>query len=765
MGRPSSSRRSLQPASVTTLADVAASRSRSIPPRTGTPGPGLDSSPVIGDHRGDAVDVGADFFTAAELAALKLCGLPERREHVSRLASRYAWPHRPREGRGGGREFPLSALPPEARRDLLNRRLRAAALKTSGSAGKEIAPLPVVATLKSRQAERLAARSTLLDLYAAFRGDRSDRQALAAFVEAHAQGLIDVPDWARPLLPRLSKRTLETWLANRRAGRHQDLAGRWAGGRKSVFDLSRELADFVIGCHVEQPALSMTVLQKLLRERFPHGVADQAGILLQLPSQTALTRFISTWRAEAKNAATWSALNDPDGYRSRFRFAVGSAIGSIDRPNQRWQIDASPSDVMCLDDRHTIYVITDVFSRRAMAFVTRTPKTAASLLLLARAISLWGIPSVLVTDNGSDFKSVHFRVTVQQLGIDTIPTPAYSPEKKPFIERVIGTVQHGFMPLMPGYVGHNVAARKRIEDRRSFAQRMGENEATIFQVGIDSAELQRRLSAWLANHYERDPHSGLGGRSPLEVWDEAIVDHPPMFADPAAVGPLLMAPAQGHVRTVSRKGLTVDGIDYICSGLTVGERVQVRLDPDDLGKVWVYTDTDPWRFIGIAVNPEVAGLDRAEVARRVRAEQDAITKAGTRELRRLRREADMHNVAARMIGDVPAPSPAGFEFGSNVLHMTPALAEAARAARTRGRRQIEQTAPEEQERHRAFVASFHREETKEEQPHERYARWKELKARADNGAEISDDDAHWLRIYPTTPEWKAHRMVEVDREG
>jgi hypothetical protein len=416
--RVSAFRRFQQPASVASPTDVAARRSR-LDHESGAGPLGLDSHrlPAPGDHRGNAlVNVGADFFTAAELAALKLPGLPDRREHVSRLASKQGWPHRPREGRGGGREFPLASLPPPARREIINRRLQAAALKATGGTDKEIAPLPVVANLKSRQAERLAARTLLLDHYTKFRGDRSDRQALDAFVVAFDDGSIDVPEWAQPLLPRLSRRTLESWLAARRAGRHQDLAGRWAGGRKSIFDVSRELADFILGCHIEQPALSIKGLQKLLGEKFPHGVADRAGILLPLPSQTAITRFLSAWKAEARNAATLSALNDPDGYKSRYRFAVGNASGGIDRPNQRWQIDASPSDVQCLDGRFSIYVVIDVFSRRMMALVTRTPRTAASLLLVARAIALWGVPEVLVTDNGTDFTSRHFMRTAYAAG-------------------------------------------------------------------------------------------------------------------------------------------------------------------------------------------------------------------------------------------------------------------------------------------------------------------------------------------------------------
>jgi len=60
--------------------------------------PDANRVPATGDQEGGLmVSVGADFFTAAELAALKLPGLPQRREHISRLASRADWTYRTRD--------------------------------------------------------------------------------------------------------------------------------------------------------------------------------------------------------------------------------------------------------------------------------------------------------------------------------------------------------------------------------------------------------------------------------------------------------------------------------------------------------------------------------------------------------------------------------------------------------------------------------------------------------------------------------------------
>lgn len=68
-------------------------------------------------------DIRADFFSAAELAALNLPGLPRLRTNISRVATARGWKFRPRVGKGGGREFPLRALPALARIEVLRRRL------------------------------------------------------------------------------------------------------------------------------------------------------------------------------------------------------------------------------------------------------------------------------------------------------------------------------------------------------------------------------------------------------------------------------------------------------------------------------------------------------------------------------------------------------------------------------------------------------------------------------------------------------------------
>jgi transposase InsO family protein len=757
------------------LSPVAASRpvsgrsSPHLPATIDPPGPASTSSDAAAGDRRGIVDVGADFYSASELAQLKLDGLPDRREHIARRATRERWPHRDRTGKGGGREFPLSALPAKARGDLLRRRLERNALEATGKADAPVAPLEEFATLRSRQAERFAARSALLDAFDGMRAGRSARSTMKMFLAAWAEGQVELPEWTKPLLrERLSEKTLKRWRAARTAGKTEALAGRWPGVL-SVFERSPELAEWLIGAHVRQPALSAKRLTRLMGGQFPEGAPDARGVMLPLPAFQSVGRFLREWKANPANALALAAVNDPDGYRSKFRVAFGRAGTDVVRPNQQWQIDASPADVLCAEPdgnwgRYSIYVLVDVFSRRMMALVTKTPKTAASLLLVARACRAWGVPELLVTDNGTDFKSKHFTLAVRQLGVALRHCKPYSPEHKAFVERGIGTVQHGFMPLIEGYIGHNVAARAEIESRTAFAHRLGESEDKLMRVSVTAVELQELLDGWIANDYERAPHSGLGA-TPLAAWNNGVAEHPQRFAHPQAIGALLMPPVDRETRVVGRKGVRVDGIEYVSPTLLVGQRVQVRLDPDDLGTVWLYTDTDPWEFLGVAENVELKGLDRAEVAAKARAIQDAFAKEARAELRRLARQSNVYDLAARMMRGDNAPAPI-VEF----THTTPALEAAARAVAERAgtprpRRVLPEISEEQREAHRDFVADFDQPEEREETGAERYDRWLRLKAMHDRGEPIPDEHIHWFNDYPTTGEWRGQRLMRGHDDG
>lgn len=676
------------------------------------------------------------------------------------MATVQKWTHRERAGKGGGREFALGTLPGPARAEIFRRRIQLEASRSLGTLDKPRAPLAAVAEFTHRQAERHTARTVILEAFDELRGARSARQTLDVFVSAYNAQEITVADWARAEEPTISRRTLERWLSARNAGRDEDLAGRWAGGRKSVFEMSPAAADFIVGANATQPLLSNDELLGLLKTNFPQGLPDENGVTLDYPSVSSIARYLAAWHADAGNAQAFLAFTDPDRSKSHHRFAAGVAAANVLRLNQLWEIDASPADVITLTGRKSIYALIDVASRRLMTIVTDTPRTLASLLLIARACQAWGVPEILGTDNGSDFTSKHFRMMVRQLGIHHRIAKPYSPEQKPFVERSIKTIQKKFMPLLPGFIGANVAERTAIRARDAFSQRLGVTDDKAFdQVALGGDELQDRLAAWCENVYGQRPHSGLGGKTPLQMWDELAAVTPARIPDERAIGLLLMPPAShGGVRVVGKKAIKIDGVEYWTNRLIPGQRVQVRMDPADAGKIWIYTDTDPFRFIGIGVNPELAGLDRAELAGRIRAEQRQIETEGRARLRKLVRETDIHSVAQRMIGELkPADAANGPTDQSEsgpardvTPHTTDAL-DQARLAIASADAVAERTA------HLRLV------EPAEETHRDRFKRAKDLRDLIADGKEISPASREWLLNYEQSSEFKG--LTALDRPG
>ena len=148
--------------------------------------------------------------------------------------------------------------------------------------------------------------------------------------------------------------------------------------------------------------------------------------------QTVITR----WKTEYRNELM--RLTNPDGYRSHVRFA---ATGSqrAQRLNEVWQVDASPADVMLKGGRHSIYMAVDVYSRRAIVLVSKTPRASAVGLLVRKCIMAWGVPEKIHTDNGSDFVAKQTKRLFAALEIEVELSIAYEPTDKGIVERTIGT--------------------------------------------------------------------------------------------------------------------------------------------------------------------------------------------------------------------------------------------------------------------------------------------------------------------------------------
>ncbi|MBM2269292.1 DDE-type integrase/transposase/recombinase [Pseudosulfitobacter pseudonitzschiae] len=557
----------------------------------------------------------------ADAAAAGLMpGLPTAKRRVNELAVRERWAEtglgRVREGRegGGGLEYHIDVLPAPARAAWLASHLSVAA--------QDLRPV-VTDTAIDQTAD---ARTVLLNLVQKFQLENALPQtaADAMFAELFTSGSIALPTWIKEAVPSVSARSIARWRKASIEGASTSPRGRPKGS--GILDVAHdgEVRAMILAAIAKQPFLSAKHVRILVKDKFGKcltTVCTKTGAekTVALPTIRVFQTVITRWKAEFRNELM--RLTNPDGYRSHIRF---SATGSqtAQRLNEIWQIDASPADVMLKGGRYSIYLAVDVYSRRAIVLVSKTPRASAVGLLVRKCIMTWGVPEKIHTDNGSDFTAKQTKRLFAALQIEVELSDAYEPTDKGIVERTIGTYQRD-IAVCPGFIGHSVADRKIIEQRKAFDKRLGATDETLYDVDMDFAEFQEWSDIWAADMYGRDQHAALKKRTPFEV--AASYAGPIRKIEHEAALDVLLAPiaSNGGLRHVTKQGVRVDGAYYLPMSAMPGDEVLVRMDPADMGRIMLF-DPETESYLGEALNADLAGLNPAEVIAKAKAMQRAF---------------------------------------------------------------------------------------------------------------------------------------------
>ena len=602
-----------------------------------------------------------DWLTAAEL--LGKPGMPTDKRGVRRLAVTAGWQYREVPGNGGTRrEYHVSSLPATTRAALswnttailagnAGQALQAAAqvgavegakveLKTNMAnqiaETAKVDGLRKLAAMPANDQRRMDAKLQVLRALEEFQQANGLAMTVAEhqFSAAYRHGHVAVESWVRGLVGTVSPSSIQRWrLAVRKDG-ITALAGAY-GNRKgaSKIDSYPQVREFVQAMLVRFPESRATQIMHGLRTRMAGDIASGS---IELPSMRSLERWMDNWRE--KNAQTLMALSNPDAWKNKYMVAYGSQSENITLINERWEMDSTPGDVMLADGRHNVLGVIDVYTRRFKLLVSKTSKATAVTALLREALLAWGVPLLIKTDNGQDYKSKHVAYVAENLGIKQDFCPPFQPWHKPHIERGFGTFARSLMELLPGFIGHNVAERSAIEARQSFADRLMTRNAVV-DINMTAAEFQLFCDQWTDGLYMHEPHSGLQHRTPYAVTN-ANREQVRVIKDERILDLLLAeaAGSNGGYLTVQKKGLRSDNAWFIAPELEayVGERVMARQLPD-LGQLVVYGGDN--QFICVAECPERTGMDRKEVAakgremqkKRVQEERAALKAAAKRQ--------------------------------------------------------------------------------------------------------------------------------------
>ena len=316
---------------------------------------------------------------------------------------------------------------------------------------------------------------------------------------------------------------------------------------------------------------------------------------------------------------------------------------------------------------------------------------------------------------------------------------------------------------LPGFIGHSVADRKVIEGRKGFSQRLGTDDAKLFQVDLSAAELQAEADRWCREQYAHSPHSALKRKTPFEVaagWSEPVR----AISDETSLD-VLLAPvaSNGGLRIVGKEGVKVDNERYavLCAAMP-GTQVLCRHDPSDLGRLWLF-DPDGETYIGEAINPDLAGADPAEVAARSKAIQKAAHEDTLAQIRKEKRK-----ITPRTVMEAQREA---YSHNATVLsfpqkrqeHDTAKTLAASEAKKKRAPRPLS-------DREAAVLDTLKNEPVPDpvdpmNTPEARFKRARQFEQRIGEGIKLSDADALWLTSYQAGPEYRAHKLIFEDEQA
>lgn len=712
-------------------------------------------------------------YPSKELAGLP--GLPTTDRAIRDKAKREQWQSRSREGIGGGREYHISSLPLETQQALMSRAEKSKTLKPMPAAiVEETANLSKAdyagkfAALPAKKQQQAEARLEILRSFWSFTSEHklSDKAAFKPFINAWLNRQLNAPDWVfkhTPVKhgePSLGLTTLKTWLKNYKEKGLYGLVSDY-GQRKGTHLIAQnpELHDIVVGLLINAPHITPLKIQDYLAALD----YEQQRNDLNVCSVSSIRRFVTHWKE--KNAQVYTYLTHPDKWKNKYMVAHGSHFDGIERLNQLWEMDSTPADWMLEDGRHSVVQVIDLYSRRTKFLVTKTSTAEALITIFRQCVMDWGLPEMVRTDNGKDYVSNRFVNALDDLDVTQLLCVPFASEEKGTVERTFKTMLHSVLDLLPGFIGHNVAERKQIEARKSFAQRvMTPGEAV--EVAMTSTELQEKLDQWVEYIYMRNAHRGLKGLTPFSMvanWQHGI-----RTVDERALDMLLMD--VGGMRTVTKKGIRYNSNEYIhpALGEFVGLTVQLKTDPSDLGKLYVYGNDDYPGYICTAENYELSDISRNEFAMAAKHGQKKLMQSQAAEMKALRKN-QRGNIAETVMNHKISESENVTALPSRSSeHSTAALEAAKHAAisqQQRNKTPEQVLTPEQKEEHQRLTKAMQTSAPVSTLPvnhsNNKYKQWLELKDKIESGYQPSEQEQLFFQRFPQTSAYRtAKEMAE-----
>ncbi|WP_225587218.1 Mu transposase C-terminal domain-containing protein [Methylomonas fluvii] len=335
---------------------------------------------------------------------------------------------------------------------------------------------------------------------------------------------------------------------------------------------------------------------------------------LAIPSRATVYRYVGTY----DEYLVMAARKGKQAADKHFR-----ATGRGPEPKyilERAEVDHTPLDLLLIDDltgltigRPTVTFILDRYSRLPLGFEIgfEPPSELAVMRALRHAILpknyvaqqypdvecqwlAYGIMVTLVCDNGLEFHSEQLKRMCAELNIEIIYCPKKQPHYKGAIERFLGKFNRQLSHKIAGTTFSNITERGDYD---------AENSANM-----TLAEFKKLLHVWVIDVYSQARHKSLG-ITPALAWQDGLKIIEPVLPESKEKLDLILAIQK--TRKLNHEGVQFKGLMYNSAELAVLRKrgvgsATIRINPEDLGAIWVFDEQQGDYFTVPCTYPEYA---------------------------------------------------------------------------------------------------------------------------------------------------------------
>jgi len=358
------------------------------------------------------------------------------------------------------------------------------------------------------------------------------------------------------------------------------------------------------------PSIHDTVVARIAHDNRFRDQADQ----LPIPHLRSIYKIVTKLDSYEKTKGRYGSRLADQEFRAHQRPSAPT------RPLERVEVDHTKLDLFVIDPekglpigRPWLTTAIDVYSRVVTGlYISFNPPSYLSVMnCLRHAIlpkqyvrtqypqikhewTVYGIPEMIVVDNGKEFHSTHFEDACLQLGVAIQYAPVQLAWYKGSIERYFGTLNQRLLHEQAGTTFSNIVEKS-------------EYDAELNAI-ISFATLLEIVHVWVIDIYHQGKHRGLRD-IPARVWEAAITEYPPALPHKRETLEILLG--QLAHRAISKSGVELHGLLYnheelilLRRHLKKGERATIKYDPNDLSLVHVL-DGKNHRYVPVpAVNQE-----------------------------------------------------------------------------------------------------------------------------------------------------------------